>query len=333
MRIESSTTSVSWIPSEAVTGGLNKGIFDSGFTHYDDPPPERIEDLEALRAADGFRFANRLAAWIEVEDGRIVACGHDGGGLMGATTVRLGRKAATFEAVALDDLRPEPERTDTAVRFVQTTGGRTALPAPRRVNRPPFVQFKAPTVWTTLALTLHADGRVEREVVGASQFPRHWIYDDDLVLTEKIGLADFKGWFRRSFGKRTPWGNEDSPALVTAVESALERNLSATIMRGNEKPEVRTIKAGKVLVEQGTPGAELFLVLDGVFVVQVDGEPVAELGPGAVLGERAALEGGMRTSTVAAVTKGRVAAVPVDRIERDALVELSSGHAREHGGG
>lgn len=330
MRIESSTTSVSWIPSEAVTG-LNKGIFDSGFTHYDDPPPERIEDLEALRAADGFRFANRLAAWIEVEDGRIVACGRKGGGLMGATTVKLGKRAATFEAVSLDDLRPEPERTETSVRFVQTTGGRTALPAPRRVNRPPFVQFKAPTVWTTLALTLHADGTVEREVVGASAFPRHWIYDDDLVLTEKIGLADFKGWFRKSFGRKTPWGNEDSPALVTAVETALERNLSATIMRGGEKPDVRTIKAGKVLVEQGAPGDGLFLVLDGVFVVQVDGEPVAELGPGAILGERAALEGGVRTSTVAAVTKGRVAAVPVDRIERDALVELSSGHARERG--
>jgi CRP-like cAMP-binding protein len=113
------------------------------------------------------------------------------------------------------------------------------------------------------------------------------------------------------------------------VETALERSLSSTIMRGGEKPDVRTIKPGKTLIEQGTPGTELFLVLDGVFVVQVDGEPVAELGPGAVLGERAALEGGMRTSTVAAVTKGRVAAVPVDRIERDALVELSSGHARE----
>jgi hypothetical protein len=328
MRITSSTTSVSWIPSEAVTG-LNKGIFDSGFTHYDAPPPERIEDLPALRDADGFRFANRLAAWIEVVDGRIVDCGYSGGGLMGATTIKLGRKAATFEAVSLEDLQREPERTDTSVRFVQTTGGRTALPAPRRVNRPPFVQFKAPTVWTTLALTLHADGTVEREVVGASRFPRHWIYDDDLVLTEKIGLADFKGWFRRSFGKKTPWGNEDSPALVTAVETALERNLSATIMRGGEKPDVRTVKAGKTLIEQGTPGTELFLVLDGVFVVQVDGEPVAELGPGAILGERAALEGGMRTSTVAAVTKGRVAAVPVDRIERGALVELSAGHARE----
>jgi len=38
MRIASSVTSISWIPSEAVTG-LNKGIFESGFAHYDDPPP------------------------------------------------------------------------------------------------------------------------------------------------------------------------------------------------------------------------------------------------------------------------------------------------------
>jgi len=78
--------------------------------------------------------------------------------MMGATTVRLGKKAATFEAVQLEDLRPDVERTETSVRCVQTTGGRTALPAPRHVNRPPFVQYVAPTVWATLALTVHADG-------------------------------------------------------------------------------------------------------------------------------------------------------------------------------
>jgi hypothetical protein len=328
MRIESSVTSISWIPSEAVTG-LNKGIFESGFAHYDEPPPDRVVDLEALRAADGFRFANALRVWIEVEDGRIVACGRGGGGLMGSTTVRLGKKAATFEAVALDDLRPELERTDTSVRCVQTTGGRTALPAPRRVNRPPFVQFRAPTVWTTLALTLHADGRAEREVVGASRFPRHWIYDDELRLVEKIGIADFKGWYRKSFGKHTPWGDEDGPALVTAVETALERGLSSTIMRGHEQPEIRTVKEGDVLVRQGDAGDDLFLLLDGVLVVDVDGEPVAEVGPGAVLGERAVLEAGARTSTLRAATKCRVAAIPADRIDRDALEGLREGHRRE----
>ena len=62
MRHESSVTSLSWIPSEAVPG-LNKVVFGSGFTHYDEPPPDRIDDLESLRDADRFRFANVLSAW------------------------------------------------------------------------------------------------------------------------------------------------------------------------------------------------------------------------------------------------------------------------------
>ena len=65
MRIESSVTSLSWIPSEAVTG-LNRAVFDTGVTHYDDPPPDRIDDLEEMRDAGSFRFANHLAAWVEV---------------------------------------------------------------------------------------------------------------------------------------------------------------------------------------------------------------------------------------------------------------------------
>ena len=46
MRVESSVTSLSWIPSEAVTGA-NKGMFEIGFTHYDDPPPD-FADAAAL---------------------------------------------------------------------------------------------------------------------------------------------------------------------------------------------------------------------------------------------------------------------------------------------
>ena len=66
MRYESCITSLSWIPSEAVTGGT-RVAFDAGFTHYDDPPPDRIDDIEALRATDKFRFANVLRAWVEVD--------------------------------------------------------------------------------------------------------------------------------------------------------------------------------------------------------------------------------------------------------------------------
>jgi hypothetical protein len=329
MRIESSVTSVSWIPSEAVTGAVLKGTFETGFTHYDDPPPDELDDLEELRAGGKFRFANHLAAWVDIDDGKIVDAGYSGGGLMGATTVRLANLRTTFEPVPLPDIRHEPEITDSAARFVQTTGGRTGLPAPRRVNRPPFVQFKAPTVWTTLSLTLRADGTTTFDVVGASKFPRHWVYDADGQLSAKVGLANFKEWYRDAFGKHTPWGDRDSKALVTAVETALERQLSLNIMRKDAKPEFRHVKRGACLVEQGDPGNELFLLLDGVLRVIVDGEPVGEIGPGAILGERAVLEGGRRTSTLQAQTACRVAVARADQIDRSALEELAKGHRSE----
>jgi predicted RNA methylase len=59
MRHESSITSLSWIPSEAIEGS-QRLAFDAGMAHYDAPPPEAIEDLQALRNADRFRFANVL---------------------------------------------------------------------------------------------------------------------------------------------------------------------------------------------------------------------------------------------------------------------------------
>jgi len=329
VRIESSVTSVSWIPSEAVTG-MPKSAFEAGITHYDDPPPDVIEDLEALRLADKFRFANHLGAWIDVEGDHIVGAGYTGAGTIGVTNVRLGQKSlATLEAFPLPDKQDEPVIQGTSARFVQTAGGRTGLPAPRRVNHPPFVQFNAPIAWTSLALTLHTDGTSSFEVVGASTFPRHWIYDGDGALTAKVGLTDFKEWWRHSFGKHTPWGDETSPAYVTAVETALERQLSADIMRGGSKPEIRSVKEGKAIIEQGAEGTDLFLVLNGVVSVSVDGEPVAELGPGAVLGERAVLEGGRRTSTVRAVTDCKVAVVAADQVDPAALAELSTGHRRE----
>lgn len=330
MRIESSVTAISWIPSEAVVGAT-KLPFEIGVAHYDDPPPEVLDGddpIEELRLADRFRFANELRAWIEVEDGRIVGHGQEGHGHIGATTVKVG-KSVTVKAVSLPDLHPEPEVGDGWVRFTQTAGGRTGVPAPRRVNRPPFVQVRAPLAWTTVTLTLHADGTVERELAGASPFPRHWVYDGEGKLMLKSGLIGFKEWYRKAFGKHSPWGDEDSPALATAVETALERELSTTIMRGGAKPKVRKVKEGKALVEQGQPGTEMFVLLDGVLAVEVDGDVLAELGPGAVLGERALLEGGARTATLRAATTCRVAAATEADIEPARLEELRESHRRE----
>ena len=327
-RFESSVISISWIPSEAIAG-LSKVPFELGVTHYDQIPPDQIEDLEELRTTDRFREANELRAFIEVEDGKIVRYGHLGQGHIGATTVRVGPSAIRFPAVHLPDIRPEPDVTPTSVRFVQTVGGRMGLPTPRPVPHKPFVQFWPSVAWTTLALTIDVDGTSTHELVGASPFPRHWIYDGDGRLVEKSGVIDFTTWFNNSFGDRTPWGTSDSPAIVAAVESDLERRLSGDIMRGGAKPKIRTLSPGEALVEQGAQGTDVFLILDGIFRVEVDGDPVAEIGPGGVVGERAGLEGGVRTATLRATTSARVAEVPPGGLSTDDLNTLSAAHQRE----
>ncbi|CAN5891585.1 hypothetical protein BH23ACT10_BH23ACT10_16440 [soil metagenome] len=328
MRVTSSVTSVSWIPSEAITGTM-KLPFAIGVTHWDPPLPDVIEDLHALREADRFRFANELRAWIDVDDGRITDAGYSGGGHVGVTTIRLGGLSRTVDAIAYPELQHDPEHDGDRVRFIQTVGGRTGALMPRKVNRPPYVQITAPTVWTTLALTLHADGTAEHKVAGASPFPRHWIYDDDGRLVAKSGFADFASWSGDNFGERSPWGDHDQQAIIADVESALERQLSTIIMRGGAKPQIRKVSKGATLTEQGEPGDELYLVLDGMLIVEVDGDPVAEVGPGAILGERAVLEGGNRTSTLRADTACKVAVATAEQLDRDALVELSQGHRRE----
>lgn len=329
MRIESSVTSISWIPSQAIIG-MTKLPFAFGVAHYDEPPPDEIDDLGELQAADRFRFANELRAWIDVVDGQIVDYGYAGGGRIGSTTLRLGAHDMTLAATPLEDLRPDPALTPDSVRFAQTAGGSTGVPTPRRVSHPPFMKVASPTAWTTLELTINADGTSTGKLIGASPFPRHWIYGGDGKLIEKSGLIEFKSWYRRAFGKHSPWGDEESPAFATVVETALERQLSAQIMRRGSEPKIKKLATGKTLAKQGDPGKEIFLVLDGVIAVEVDGEVVAEFGPGAVLGERALIEDhGRRTATMRATTKCKVAAASRADIAPEALAELSEIHRQE----
>ena len=328
-RHTSSVTSLSWIPSEAISGSTRLP-FDLGVIHYDDPPPDHLDDLDGLHRAGRFRFANRLEGWVVVDDGRIVGAGQSGGGLLSATVAKIGPKRIRFQPTAFPDIVPsQPDWGATSATFRQTCGGRPGIPAPRRVSHPPFVQLRGPTVWTTRALTINADGSSSFALEGASPFPRHWVYDGDGNLASKAGLVDFKDWYANAFGPHSPWGDEDSPAVSATVESALERQLSTQIMRGGAKPSIRKLKEGEVLVEQGSSGDLLYLLLDGILGVTVDGEAVAELGPGAVVGERAALEGGVRTATLTARTPVRVAAAHVVDIEPAVLEELAEGHRRE----
>ena len=328
MRIESSITAVTWIPSETIEG-MPKLPFELGVAHYDDPPPTVIQNLDKLHEADAFREANELRAWIEVDEGRIVDYGHEGRGLIGVTRLKLGPGRLAFPAVKFPLIQPEPEIGDGWVRFVQTAGGRMGLPAPRRVRGKPYFQVSSASAWTTLQLIIYAEGQSKGSLIGASPFPRHWIYDRDGQLVEKSGTVDFAQWYRESFGGSTPWGGEDTPAFVTAVETALERSLSRSVMEGGGKLPRRRLEKGQTLTEQGADEDDLFLLLDGMVEVDVDGEVVAELGPGAIVGERAALEGGGRTATLRASTACRVAVIRPEQISRYERTELTLSHRRE----
>jgi hypothetical protein len=330
MRIESSVTALSWIPSEAVEG-LPKIPFSMGVAHYDDPPPDRIEDLDAMREADLFREANELRAFVEFDDdGKAVDSGHLGTGHIGVTTMKVGPREMSVAAVALPTIQGEPEIGDGWVRFTQTAGGRTGMPAPRRVSGKPFFRFNSAIAWTTLALTIKSDGASEGELVGASPFPRHWVYDREGQLVQKSGTIDFEEWYRKAHGGNTPWGDEDSEAFVTQVESALERELSASIMKSGSASKPMRLEVDDTLTEQGDEGNELYLLLDGVLAVEIDGDTVAEIGPGAILGERAIVEGGKRTATLRAVTPAKVVTATAEDIAPSALEELAGGRSREN---
>ena len=75
--------------------------------------------------------------------------------------------------------------------------------------------------------------------------------------------------------------------------------------------------AGQMLIERGKPGTGLYVVVEGRIVVEAP-EGTRELGPGAVVGERALLsEDGTRSARVRALTYGKVLAV--DRADVDRL--------------
>jgi hypothetical protein len=328
VRFESSVTSVTWIPSEAIEG-MPKLPFSLGITHYDEPPPDTLKNLDKLREQNAFREANELRAWIEVQGGRIVDHGHEGRALLGVTRVRLGPARVAFPAVAFPLIQPEPEVGEGWVRFVQTAGGRMGLPAPRRVRGKPYFRVTSAAAWTTLQLILYADGRAHGTLVGASPFPRHWVYDHEGRLVEKTGTIDFEEWYRESHGEDTPWGGRDRPAIVTDAETELERDLSQSVMAIADELPRRQLEPGQALVEQGAEGDDLFLLLDGVLAVEVDGEAVAEVGPGAMLGERAAVEGGARTATLRALTPCRLAVIDPEQISKYELAELALTRRRE----
>jgi Cyclic nucleotide-binding domain len=307
MRIESSVTAITWLPFAALDAlpDLPIGI---GVAHHDEPPPEVLGDLDELRDADRFREANRLQGWIDIDRGRIVDYGSQGRSLVPAPGLDLEAGQIAFPAIEFPVLRPAPEIGDGFVRFQQTVGGRIGFPVPRPLRGRGYFHIGSAQAWTTLELVIRADGSSNARLIAASPFPRHSIYDGDGILVSEQGLTDFDGWYRESYDE-SPWAGD-----------ALEDELDRVAIRNGGQLERRRLRHGEALVEQGEPGADMFLLLEGVLAVEIDGDIVARVGSGAMLGELAVLGDGTRTATLRAVTSSRVAVLtPTHKLAELAL--------------
>lgn len=318
MRVESSVTAITWLPFAALDAlpDLPLGI---AVAHYDEPPPERIRDLARLRDADAFREANELRAWIEVDEGEIVAYGREGTGFVTDAGLGAGPQVA-FPSIEFPVLRPEPDVGEGCARFVQTVGGRIGMPVPRRLRGRPYFHIGSVVAWTTVELVLHANGRAEGRLVAASPFPRHSVYDGDGLLVEEHGGADPSAIYGDPAAGATPWTGDDT---VDAMEAELDEELTRVVLGSGLKLDRRRLRAEEVLVEQGDEGAEMFLLLDGVLDVEVDGRTVAQVGSGALLGELAVLGAGRRTATLRAARACRIAVLAAHQVEGSKLAQLA----------
>jgi len=97
--------------------------------------------------------------------------------------------------------------------------------------------------------------------------------------------------------------------LPGRAERVVDRLRQVPLLEGIDESELVRIAplsdeievaAGAVLTEEGTPGADFYIILTGTATVTRQGHKLATLGPGSFFGEVAVLTHGLRTATVTA---------------------------------
>jgi CRP/FNR family transcriptional regulator, cyclic AMP receptor protein len=103
------------------------------------------------------------------------------------------------------------------------------------------------------------------------------------------------------------------PLFAGADDQELKR--VATFAQDKEVPE------GEVVMEEGGFSRELLAIEDGTAEVTREGEHIADLGPGDVVGEAGMLDDEMRSATVTATSRLRLISLghfEVQRLKKDA---------------
>jgi hypothetical protein len=175
-------------------------------------------------------------------------------------------------------------------------------------------------------LTLHADGTSESELADASLFPRHYLYDTTGRLRQKSALIRYKDWLRRSEEQRSPWAGVDQPVPMAGVKEQSERSLADTILVSTGYEQHR-MRAGAMLGSVSLRDDQVAVLLDGLLVVLIDDEQAVELGPGAVLDPSNRSEESKRHAKIRAQTASRLAVLPRDQLDHDALLKVADEQA------
>lgn len=104
-------------------------------------------------------------------------------------------------------------------------------------------------------------------------------------------------------------------AAIPLFRSCTKRELGRVAQAADEVH----LDDGRTIVEQGRPGNECYVILNGSATVTRDGTTLATIGAGDHFGELAVLDGGTRTATVTATSA--IDLLVIGRREFAALLE------------
>lgn len=326
MRVQSTVTAITWIPAMSQLSRTSPEVQLYG---HDDPPPDALPDehaFEELHRRFSFRYAHRHAAWAEFDDsGAVVEYGY-GGGLAVAPVKLLVSPGVAVPTIGVPMplLRPTPRRGDGWITLTQLGGRRTSSPMPRIDGHEPTLHLVPPVIWTSLELTLFADGGSSFALTDYTPFPPVRLYGPDGRVAEDVGTVEWNSWAGYRGSGDTPWGGADSREVTAAAEQHLYDAVRA-VLRDGAEPVVIDLDAGEVLIRDGDTDTTLYVVLDGILRISAEGRRLGDVGCGAVLDRRSGASDPVGRGSVRAVTAARVFAVPSRDVDEGALRRLLNG--------
>jgi hypothetical protein len=110
---------------------------------------------------------------------------------------------------------------------------------------------------------------------------------------------------------------------VAEVRSGVERQLADAMLAAGSVRR-NSLASGALLSSQSIADTEVHLLLDGLLVIEYDGNPVLEAGPGAIFDPSLRTPESKQRVTVRARTPCRLAVLRRDRLDSDALLGVAA---------